>query len=33
MKWYVALTWWTLRALGVLPLTVLYAIGVRAQSQ
>lgn len=27
MKWYVALTWWMLRALGVLPLPVLYAIG------
>jgi len=27
MRWYVALTWWTLRALGVLPLPVLYAIG------
>src|SRR6185437_10550428 len=27
VKWYVALTWWTLRALGVLPLPVLYAIG------
>jgi KDO2-lipid IV(A) lauroyltransferase len=27
MKWYVALTWWLLRALGVLPLPVLYAIG------
>jgi len=27
VKWYVALTWWTLRTLGVLPLPVLYAIG------
>ena len=27
MKWYVALTWWMLRALGVLPLPALYAIG------
>ena len=27
MKWYVALTWWSLRALGVLPLPLLYAIG------
>ncbi len=27
MRWYVALTWWMLRALGVLPLPVLYAIG------
>lgn len=27
MRWYVLLTWWTLRALGVLPLRVLYALG------
>jgi KDO2-lipid IV(A) lauroyltransferase len=27
MKWYVALTWWTLRAFGMLPLSVLYAFG------
>lgn len=27
MKGYVALTWWLLRALGVLPLPLLYAIG------
>lgn len=27
MRWYVRLTWWTLRALGVLPLQVLYAAG------
>ena len=27
MRWYVRLTWWTLRALGVLPLPALYAIG------
>ncbi|HEX7368798.1 MAG TPA: lipid A biosynthesis acyltransferase [Rhodanobacteraceae bacterium] len=27
MTWYVRLTWWTLRALGVLPLAWLYAIG------
>lgn len=27
MRWYVALTWLTLRVLGVLPLPVLYAVG------
>jgi KDO2-lipid IV(A) lauroyltransferase len=27
MRWYVRLTWWALRALGVLPLPVLYALG------
>lgn len=27
MRWYVRMTWWTLRALGVLPLPVLYAAG------
>lgn len=27
MRWYVRLTWWTLRALGVLPLPALYALG------
>lgn len=27
MRWYVRLTWWTLRALGVLPLPLLYAVG------
>lgn len=27
MRWYVALTWWALRVLGVLPLPVLYAVG------
>lgn len=27
MRWYVRLTWWTLRALGVLPLRTLYALG------
>ncbi|MGH8182594.1 MAG: lipid A biosynthesis acyltransferase [Rhodanobacteraceae bacterium] len=27
MKWYVRLTWWALRALGVLPLPVLHVIG------
>ena len=27
MRWYVRLTWWMLRALGVLPLPVLYAAG------
>ena len=27
MRWYVAATWWILRALGVLPLPVLYAVG------
>lgn len=27
MRWYVALTWGALRALGVLPLPVLYAVG------
>lgn len=27
MRWYVRLTWWLLRALGVLPLRVLHALG------
>jgi KDO2-lipid IV(A) lauroyltransferase len=27
MRWHVALTWWTLRAFGLLPLPVLYALG------
>jgi KDO2-lipid IV(A) lauroyltransferase len=27
MRWYVRLTWWALRALGVLPLPALYALG------
>ena len=27
MRWYVRLTWWALRVLGVLPLPVLYAAG------
>ena len=27
MRWHVRVTWWLLRALGVLPLRVLYAIG------
>jgi len=27
MRWYVRLTWWLLRALGMLPLPVLYALG------
>jgi KDO2-lipid IV(A) lauroyltransferase len=27
MRWYVRLTWWMLRALGMLPLPALYAIG------
>lgn len=27
MRWHVRLTWWTLRALGVLPLPLLYALG------
>ena len=27
MRWYVALTWWSLRVLGMLPLPVLYAAG------